>query len=209
MSIGEILYSIYLACISIFVLEVLCLECTAMYLANAILFVFLFAALGMPVGCAARFIRDYALAVLGKPSNLDFKPRLLRHAIAIGIVFLLSWLIMLALSAEKGRGEDAASVGEKLSAFYMQSLHDIEVNPAWAVSGNPDAKVTIVDELSTGTRGNLDSLGGGVEFVPGDLGDMLSSHKVNPADYDIIFHLAANAYIPPSVEDPGFDGVET
>lgn len=68
-----------------------------------------------------------------------------------------------------------------------------------------DARITIVDDLSTGTRGNLDSLGGGVEFVSGDLGDVLCNHKVNPADYAIIFHLAANAYIPPSVEDPGFD----
>jgi protein-disulfide isomerase/uncharacterized membrane protein len=144
-SAGGILYSIYLAYISFFVLEVLCLECLAMYLANIVLFVFLFVALGIPLGGAARFIRDYALAAIGRPSNLDFKPRVIKHAVAIGIAFLLGWLIMLAVSAEGRKGEAAASVDEKLSAFYMQSLHDIEVEPGWAVWGNPDAKVTIVE----------------------------------------------------------------
>jgi len=145
MSLGGILYSVYLACISVFVLEVLCLECTAMYLANIVLFVFLFVSLGVPIGGAVRFVRDYALSVFGRPSNLDFKPRVVKHAIAIGIVFLLCWLVMLAFSAKETSGEAAASVDEKLRAFYMQSLHDIELNPEWAVWGNPDAKVTIVE----------------------------------------------------------------
>lgn len=145
MSIGGIFYSIYLAFISFFILEVLCLECMAMYLANIVLFVFLFVALGIPLGGAARFIRDYVLAVFGRPSNLDFKPKVIRHAIAIGMVFLLGWIIMLSISAEEKEGASAASVDEKLRAFYMQSLHDIEVNPEWAVWGNPDAEVTIVE----------------------------------------------------------------
>jgi protein-disulfide isomerase len=145
MSIGGIFYSLYLAYISFFILEVLCLECMAMYLANIVIFVFLFASLGIPLGGARRFVRDYVLAVVGKPSNLGFKPKLVKQAIAIGVVFLLGWLAMLAISAEEKEGAAAASIEEKLRAFYMRSLHDIKVDPAWAVWGNPEAEVTIVE----------------------------------------------------------------
>ncbi len=143
MSAGGILYSAFLAYIAFFVLEVLCLECLAMYLANTGLFVFLFVALGVPAGMLFAFVRDWVLAALGRPSNLGFRPRVVSHAIAIAIVFLLGWLVMASISG--GKGADKASVDEELRAFYAQSLADIDVNPEWAVWGNPDARVTIVE----------------------------------------------------------------
>jgi UDP-glucose 4-epimerase len=67
------------------------------------------------------------------------------------------------------------------------------------------ARVTVLDNLSTGTLGSLSGADGRVDLVLGDLGDMLRDGRINPADYHVVFHLAANAYIPPSVENPGFD----
>ncbi|MFH1829658.1 MAG: thioredoxin domain-containing protein [Pseudomonadota bacterium] len=145
MSCGSILYSIFLAYVALVILEVVCIECMGMYVANIILFIFLFIALNIPIGGLVRFIRDYVRAVFGKASNLGFKPRIIGHAIGIGAVFLVGWGIIATVSAKETKAYDNVSPDEKLSAFYMRSLHDIEANPEWAVWGNPDAKVTIIE----------------------------------------------------------------
>lgn len=67
------------------------------------------------------------------------------------------------------------------------------------------AQVTIIDDLSTGRMSNLGAVRAHVATIAGDLGDILRSGGVVLTDYDYIFHLAANPYIPPSVENPAFD----
>jgi uncharacterized membrane protein/predicted DsbA family dithiol-disulfide isomerase len=145
LSVGGIFYSAFLAYIAMYVLGVVCIECLAMYVANIILVVSLFIALGVPVAQLPMFVRDYALAVFGKPSNLAFKPSIFKHAIGIGAVFALGWIVMSSVVAGRAGGEDRASVDDKLRAYYAQSLHAIDVDPGWAVWGNPEAKVTIVE----------------------------------------------------------------
>jgi protein-disulfide isomerase/uncharacterized membrane protein len=146
LSCGGLLYSFYLAYISFYVLGVLCVECMGMYAANIALFLLLFAALGVPSTATARFVRDYAMALVGRSSNLGFRPQALGHALAVALVFLVGWGIFASVEA-KGKEErpTGASVDEKVKAFYMQSLHDIPIDPRWPVWGNPDAKVTIVE----------------------------------------------------------------
>jgi UDP-glucose 4-epimerase len=66
------------------------------------------------------------------------------------------------------------------------------------------ATVTVVDDLSTGRSENLRAVGSHIDLDERALAAWIDS----PADLlaqDVIFHLAANAYIPPSVEDPAFD----
>lgn len=66
------------------------------------------------------------------------------------------------------------------------------------------ATVTVVDDLSTGRIEHLAEVRNDVELHETPLAAWLDS----PAEllaHDVIFHLAANAYIPPSVEDPAFD----
>ncbi len=145
MSCGGILYSIFLAYVSAIILGVVCIECVGMYLANIVLFVFLFIALNIPIGGMPRFIRDYIKAVFGKESNLGFKPKIIKHAIVIGAVFLIGWILITTIPAKETNRYGAASIDEKLDAFYMRSLHDLQVNPEWAVWGDPNAKVTIVE----------------------------------------------------------------
>jgi UDP-glucose 4-epimerase len=67
------------------------------------------------------------------------------------------------------------------------------------------ARVTVVDNLVTGSLANLKAVRADVRLVVGDLGHQLQRGKLAPGDYDCIFHLAANSYIPPSVASPRFD----
>jgi len=142
MACGGIAYSAFLAYIAFFVLDVFCIECTGMYLANTTLFIVLYVGMGIPVGRVFGFIRDYALAVFKRPSNLAFRPMIFRQAFVVGFVFLLGWISMSLIAPGDASG---MSVDERIRAFYMQSLHDIDVDPSWAVWGNPDAKVTLIE----------------------------------------------------------------
>lgn len=67
------------------------------------------------------------------------------------------------------------------------------------------AQVTVVDNLSTGRLEHLQAALPRIEVVVGDLSDVLRTSRINVADYTCVFHLAANAYIPPSVSNPAFD----
>jgi nucleoside-diphosphate-sugar epimerase len=63
------------------------------------------------------------------------------------------------------------------------------------------AKVSILDNLVTGFRENLDEINGNFEFIEGDLND---DTKLNTAleGVDIVFHQAALPSVPRSVENP-------
>src|SRR5215468_9337812 len=64
------------------------------------------------------------------------------------------------------------------------------------------AHVTVVDILSSGNEANLAAVRSKIDLVVGDLAELLRSNGLRLGDYDYVFHLAANAYIPPSVENP-------
>lgn len=66
------------------------------------------------------------------------------------------------------------------------------------------AAVTVVDDLRSGSRANLRGAGGAIERIEMELGRYLDE-RFDPATFDAVFHLAANAYIPPSVQDPLMD----
>ena len=66
-------------------------------------------------------------------------------------------------------------------------------------------EVLVVDNLSTGRVSNLGEVVGRVSLVQADLREWLCSDGPRLRDYEGVYHLAANAYIPPSVEDPRFD----
>jgi UDP-glucose 4-epimerase len=64
--------------------------------------------------------------------------------------------------------------------------------------------VTVVDDLSTGRRENLERVHSRIQVDERPLAALLETPALL-LDHDIVFHLAANAYIPPSVERPAFD----
>lgn len=62
--------------------------------------------------------------------------------------------------------------------------------------------VTAIDDLSSGSRENLAQAGPRCQLIVGKLADVLAQKVVDLAEFDYVFHLAANAYVPPSVKDP-------
>jgi UDP-glucose 4-epimerase len=67
------------------------------------------------------------------------------------------------------------------------------------------AKVTVVDDLSTGAMHNLQQCVSSIEVLTCDLRDMLALDKRALWRFDTIFHLAGSSYVPPSVENPTLD----
>ena len=67
------------------------------------------------------------------------------------------------------------------------------------------AQVTVVDSLATGNLENLAGVRSQIDFIQGNMGDLLLRQQIRVDAYDCIFHLAANPYIPPSVERPAYD----
>lgn len=67
------------------------------------------------------------------------------------------------------------------------------------------AEVTVIDDLSTGSVTNLDAVATSVDLDARPLAEILAEGVDLAARFDVVFHLAANPYIPPSVEDPAFD----
>ena len=67
------------------------------------------------------------------------------------------------------------------------------------------AKVIVFDTLSSGRRENLASVADAITLVECDVCNIdWEAHLFDNAT-DVLFHFAANAYVPPSVEYPSFD----
>jgi UDP-glucose 4-epimerase len=62
-------------------------------------------------------------------------------------------------------------------------------------------RVRVLDNLSTGKRANLESIGGPVEFIDGDLIDPDTIGRAVQG-IDLVFHHAALASVPGSIEKP-------
>jgi UDP-glucose 4-epimerase len=67
------------------------------------------------------------------------------------------------------------------------------------------ARVTVVDSLRTGCLENLSSVLPGIELKVGRIPDLLDAGQLRLDEYQYVLHLAANAYIPVSVEAPRLD----
>lgn len=68
------------------------------------------------------------------------------------------------------------------------------------------AHVTALDNLQAGRWVNLDTVAGVVQIIEADICDKtLVTHLIQDIQPQIVFHLAANASVPKSVEDPSYD----
>src|SRR5204863_3820596 len=63
------------------------------------------------------------------------------------------------------------------------------------------ARVSIIDNLATGFRENLEEINGDFEFIEGDINDDAALTKAIEGA-EIVFHEAALPSVPRSVEDP-------
>ena len=67
------------------------------------------------------------------------------------------------------------------------------------------AGVTVVDDLRTGNLANIGQCVDRLELVQDDISNGGLHSLVATRDYDVAFHLAANPYVPPSIEQPWYD----
>jgi UDP-glucose 4-epimerase len=65
-------------------------------------------------------------------------------------------------------------------------------------------QTTVIDNLQSGSYENLAAIKGELQFIEGNLQEAMEQ-KLDLASFDVVFHLAANAYVPPSVERPMYD----
>jgi len=66
------------------------------------------------------------------------------------------------------------------------------------------ARVTLLDNFASGALENLTSILPRVELIRRDISSA-NWQEILAAEYDFFFHLAGNAYVPASVENPQFD----
>lgn len=66
------------------------------------------------------------------------------------------------------------------------------------------AKITILDDFSSGSMLNLGEIENYVTIIRGDVRDFEGVKKV-VANQDFVFHMAANASVPNSIENPSYD----
>lgn len=93
-------------------------------------------------------------------------------------------------------------------SFMSSSLRVLVTGGAGFIGSNLSAhlvsqghRVRVVDNLSTGFRRNLDAIADDIEFVQGDLRNTDTCANVT-SDVEVVFHLAAQASVPRSLEDP-------
>lgn len=67
------------------------------------------------------------------------------------------------------------------------------------------ARVTVLDILRSGRRENLAAVADSITFIECDVCSVDWAPYLAGETTDVIFHFAANAYVPPSVESPSFD----
>jgi UDP-glucose 4-epimerase len=67
-----------------------------------------------------------------------------------------------------------------------------------------DYEVTVIDNLQAGRETNLDNVREKINFINGDVSNEDSFAKL-PKNVEIIFHIAANASVPYSVDNPKYD----
>lgn len=68
-----------------------------------------------------------------------------------------------------------------------------------------NAQVTVVDNWKTGQPTNLTAVSDNVTVAACALGEWLKTDELAHGEFDFVFHMAANAYVPPSVENPRYD----
>ena len=142
---ASVAYSIFLGYVSYAILDVFCIECFGMYVANLLLFVFLYVALNLPIKEAPMLVISYLKALVGKKVNLGFSPAVFQHIAIMVLVFIVGLFAIASIEAGNKRSTGDVKINELVNYFNEQSLYQLEVDPAWPVWGNPDAKVTIIE----------------------------------------------------------------
>lgn len=145
-SVLSIIYTIYMAYISMSVLNVICLTCAGMYVANLLLFVSLYLAMGMPLKECVSFIWGYwATIITNKKRGIDFMPKFWTHLLSAVIIFGIG-MIFITSAAKNIGSPNQEEIAGYVGRHFRQSKYDLKFDknntPMWGTKGAP---VTIVE----------------------------------------------------------------
>lgn len=145
-TIPSIFSVIYFAYISLFVLHALCLTCIGMYLANLILFISLYLAMGIPFSESFSFLWGYWVTlVTRKKKGIDFLPKFGMHLLAMIIIFGIG-MVFVSSAGSTIKRLTPTDIETYLDRFYRQSKYDLQFDkdttPMWGRKGAP---ITIVE----------------------------------------------------------------
>jgi UDP-glucose 4-epimerase len=70
---------------------------------------------------------------------------------------------------------------------------------------NRGVHVIVVDDLSSGDIGNIERIATQIDLLQFDIRSSAFHRLVRTQQFDVIFHLAGNSYVPPSVKEPERD----
>lgn len=139
LSLFSVLYSVYMAYILFYVLQAVCVDCIGMYLANLVTAICIWLALDIQFKKIFSFFRDNLKEFL-----FGRRVPYLKHITLVLAVYFVGWSFMYN-EVSAGAKKSYASPEEKIKAHYIQSLYDIEIGNGWAMWGNPDALVTVIE----------------------------------------------------------------
>lgn len=140
----SVIYSIFLGYIAVVILDAFCVECFAMYVCNIAILLSGIFAMGMGFKDLVKYKWDYFMGLFGK-GEMAHRTHFWNHAGVIALFFALGWLLFLQIRPVEAKEKVVLSTKERIEAFNKQSVHEINIDEKWAVWGNPDSKVKIVE----------------------------------------------------------------
>ena len=131
LALGGLILSCYKAYTAIFVLNILCILCSAMYLVNFL--IWLCWHWNLKIG-----FKNWA--------NLNFKPKFIPLSIGTAIFFAAGAAVMAGYQNKYTKEMDlGVKTDEVVQYHFHQSQYQFNPSPSAPLWGNPDAKVTIVE----------------------------------------------------------------
>lgn len=139
-----LLFTIYMAYVSFFKLEVICLLCIGMYLLNLFIFLLFPPALRTKFREIPSLTVQYLRSLLNLKNSLGFKSRSWVHAGISCLIFGIGIFILMNMSVGFGQEKPKISEGQIIKAHFAQKKFKINPGnrPMW---GNKEAPITIVD----------------------------------------------------------------
>lgn len=142
----SVLFAGYLAYVSTEILHVICLTCVGMYVANIVLFISLYLAMGMPFSEGKKFLWGYWATIISRQKKgIDFMPNFFLNVLVAVIIFGIGLVFLVSASSKTERITDQEMV-DYVDMFNRQSKYDINFDkdsrPVWGKRGAP---VTIVE----------------------------------------------------------------
>ncbi len=150
-SLGSLLFVLYTAYVSLYILHTFCILCVALYLITLLVVLTLPYALNYSIGSTGSFVAEYFRASFHRKNSLGFDPKWKKHAVILIIFYGLSIFLfhqmeknLNAADRKHPQNKKPPDLATLVSQHFQQTPVAIDTTgrPFW---GNPSAPVKIVE----------------------------------------------------------------